>query len=192
MLICQLDVWIFRDEVSYWCEKGYDYIGAPIFYGYTANNFSTKIMGIGNGGFSLRKISHAKAIVSAPRNKVFLKPTKIISLYINTALINKSFRKRKFRMLALPLIIIAKCIGFNNTLKYYIDNHLNEDLIFGSWSAAAWGMKVNLPEIKEAIKFAFEVHPEILYKEANNHLPFGCHAYLKWDYSSFWSKYIRK
>ena len=31
MLICQPDVWIFRDELRQWCEKGYDYVGAPIF-----------------------------------------------------------------------------------------------------------------------------------------------------------------
>lgn len=192
MLICQLDVWIFRDELGYWCEKGYDYIGAPIFYGYTPKRFSKKIMGIGNGGFSLRKISHAKAIVSAPRKRVFLKPGKIISIYVNTALINEAFRKQPLRLLALPLIIMAKCIGFHNTLDYYIANHLNEDLIFGSWSAGAWGMKVNIPQANEAIRFSFEVHPEVLYEQTNFQLPFGCHAYLKWDYASFWSKYIKK
>ena len=29
MLIYQLDAFVFRDELEYWCAKGYDYIGAP-------------------------------------------------------------------------------------------------------------------------------------------------------------------
>lgn len=29
ILICQLDAYIFKDELTKWCEKGYDYIGAP-------------------------------------------------------------------------------------------------------------------------------------------------------------------
>ncbi|KAA6323881.1 hypothetical protein EZS27_026729 [termite gut metagenome] len=29
ILICQLDVYIFKDELKEWCLKGYDYIGAP-------------------------------------------------------------------------------------------------------------------------------------------------------------------
>ena len=30
LLICQLDVFVFRDELLDWCNEGYDYIGAPI------------------------------------------------------------------------------------------------------------------------------------------------------------------
>lgn len=65
MLIYQLDAWVFDDEISIWCEKGYDYVGGPIpneiFSRYTEVFCST--MGVDlvptnacNGGFSLRKI----------------------------------------------------------------------------------------------------------------------------------------
>ena len=33
ILICQLDAWVFRDELDLWCEKKYDYIGAPFYLG---------------------------------------------------------------------------------------------------------------------------------------------------------------
>jgi glycosyltransferase involved in cell wall biosynthesis len=57
MLVYQLDCWVFRDELSLWCEKGYDYIGAPWFEGYAeADKDSPIISPSGNGGFSLRKI----------------------------------------------------------------------------------------------------------------------------------------
>lgn len=29
MLIHQLDAYVFKDELEKWCNKGYDYIGAP-------------------------------------------------------------------------------------------------------------------------------------------------------------------
>ncbi|MFR9592423.1 MAG: DUF5672 family protein, partial [Rikenellaceae bacterium] len=29
MLVCQTDAVVFRDELLEWCDKGYDYIGAP-------------------------------------------------------------------------------------------------------------------------------------------------------------------
>lgn len=191
MLICQLDAWVFRDELNYWCDKNYDYIGAPIFYGYSSNRFSKKIMGIGNGGLSLRKISHALKITSAQKKRIFLKPRTIISIYLNTALTNEEFRKSTLRMIVLPFLIMAKCLGFHNTLNYYIRKHLNEDLVFGSWSTDAWGIKANIPVADEAIRFSFEVHPNFLFNKTNHQLPFGCHAFLKWEYDSFWCKHIK-
>lgn len=38
MLIVQQDVLLFRDELSYWCNKGFDYIGAPWLNGFGGNN----------------------------------------------------------------------------------------------------------------------------------------------------------
>lgn len=59
MMIVQTDCWIFRDEVDEWCEKGYDYIGAPIYS--PLSNWPYLLYGrkpaVGNGGLSLRKIS---------------------------------------------------------------------------------------------------------------------------------------
>lgn len=57
ILIHQLDSWVFRDELSLWCGKGYDYIGAPWFEGYSeASEDSPMLCPSGNGGFSLRKV----------------------------------------------------------------------------------------------------------------------------------------
>jgi len=74
ILIFQLDCFIFRDELSDWCKKGYDYIGAPwidqnvynwLYYKdhprelilvhkyLLRGKFLSKV---GNGGLSLRKV----------------------------------------------------------------------------------------------------------------------------------------
>jgi hypothetical protein len=94
MLIYQLDAWIFRDELDYWCQQGYDYIGAPWMdedfarrywvsnsrIGYWLDKASVKPNTVGNGGFSLRKIStftrvlklfHAKASIWNSNEDIF-------------------------------------------------------------------------------------------------------------------------
>lgn len=58
MFIYQTDAWIFKDELDYWCNKDYDYIGAPILRSYNyiyKSNFIYKKLWM-NGGLSLRKI----------------------------------------------------------------------------------------------------------------------------------------
>ncbi|WP_308620548.1 DUF5672 family protein [uncultured Desulfovibrio sp.] len=57
LLVYQLDSWVFRDELGYWCSQNYDYIGAPWFEGYASNISDRLIEPSGNGGFSLRKVS---------------------------------------------------------------------------------------------------------------------------------------
>ena len=66
MYIYQLDCYLFYDKLEYWCEKRYDYIGGPIFSQNCGWKFKDKngiiIPRVGNGGFSLRKISTFKDI----------------------------------------------------------------------------------------------------------------------------------
>jgi hypothetical protein len=84
ILICQLDAFVFSDQLNYWCNKDFDYIGAPwinkplrilsyftVKVGFqktiqlllTGNFFSA----VGNGGFSLRKT--ARFLSSLKENK---------------------------------------------------------------------------------------------------------------------------
>ncbi len=84
MLIYQLDAYVFRDELDKWLEKGYDYVGAPWvpseYYWkrivgmpwqairklfpvrLTDIPHCMKYFAVGNGGFSLRKISTIRQI----------------------------------------------------------------------------------------------------------------------------------
>lgn len=63
LLICQLDVWVFKDELEFWIKKGYDYVGAPwlsappLTKGKPLFNLQPYFVNrVGNGGFSLRKV----------------------------------------------------------------------------------------------------------------------------------------
>ena len=55
MLIYQLDAFVFRNELLHWCSQDYAYIGAPWFEGFTEATPEAGFIGVGNGGFSLRR-----------------------------------------------------------------------------------------------------------------------------------------
>lgn len=61
VLICHLDAYIFKPELKFWCEKGYDYIGAPWF---NQEWLEWKPF-VGNGGLSLRNPKIMKIIVDS-------------------------------------------------------------------------------------------------------------------------------
>jgi hypothetical protein len=74
ILIYQLDAFVFRDELEYWCNQGYDFIGAPwlisnlfpwletglypkrLYYFHRFFRKGKYLSKVGNGGFSLRKV----------------------------------------------------------------------------------------------------------------------------------------
>jgi hypothetical protein len=64
LLMFHLDAWVFEDVLLEWCNKGYDYIGAPWIEEPVRGKTSalipfTKLCvnQVGNGGFCLRKVS---------------------------------------------------------------------------------------------------------------------------------------
>lgn len=82
MLICQTDAWIFKDELLYWCSKGYDYIGAlglfSEIYPKLQGNWGDENVGniydykylVMNGGFSLRNIKSMHDLCYIHRDKL--------------------------------------------------------------------------------------------------------------------------
>ena len=131
ILIYQLDCWVFRNELDDWCDKGYDYIGAPFFVKW----FSDRGLYVGNGGFSLRKTS---AMIT----------------YLD-----------KFLGKGLP--------------------HENTD---DGFFAANFDGSLKIPSPIVAAEFSLEEAPA-QHIEKTGKLPFGCHAYKKYDWE-FWKQHI--
>lgn len=177
MLICQTDVYVFRDELLAWCNKGYNYIGAPwISYKKKKNRY--KFYGMGNGGFSLRKISYCLQVLNFPPHLPFLTPKGVFY-----------FSLKLKDVLLMPL----RVFGVRNTLHHFIENgfkdHVFEDIIFSKYAQHSW-LKASMPSLDEAIRFSFEECPAYLFQRNGNQLPFGCHAYLKYEFERFWKNYI--
>ncbi|PWJ55263.1 hypothetical protein CLV98_11432 [Dyadobacter jejuensis] len=63
----------------------------------------------------------------------------------------------------------------------------NEDMLFSQEATRLLPMKVFLktPKWKQALSFAFEKSPAASYSLTQRRLPFGCHAWERYDYA-FW------
>lgn len=165
ILIYQLDCFAFRDELDYWTRAGYSYIGAPWMEGYDSASYGNAMIGVGNGGFSLRKVSdHLRVLLSFS--------------WIDTnnlLVVDRNFFKR---------------ILLNNTFFILNNFQLNEDIFWGVVSKRNFPW-FKIPEWKIAAQFSVEVQPRYFF-EVNNHVvPFGCHAWWRYDLE-FWKPHIEK
>lgn len=174
LLIYQLDAFVFFDNLLEWCKKKYDYIGAPWFDGFESYSEVNKLWAVGNGGLSLRRVSWYRKVLSG---KMPIKKPGILWDQVphNT-----------FRTFASYL---AQCAGRHNRIKDLLANIGNEDKLPMILKEQSW-YRVNLPEPVEAMNFSFEKSPSYLYSINGNNLPFGCHAWLKNEYASFWKQFI--
>lgn len=180
MLITQLDVYVFRDELEMWCSRGYDYIGAPWFDRFRSSHDHAKLKKVGNGGFSLRKVrAYIYALEYAKSHN------KTISIF-NFWNQYEFFECHKFSFEN----VWKRVRGIDNNLQYYLKSSIQEDVIWSQIVPEAI-KSFKVAPLKEAIKFSFECDPAYLYELNNKQLPFGCHAWHKNQYNEFWSEYIK-
>lgn len=194
LLIYQLDAWVFRDELEEWCDKGYDYIGAPLFEP-DGDSFNDNLIGIGNGGFSLRRIQYCLDKLSKAKQYLPLMPPKAITRLYKISWHQLKSNKKYWNMATFwglsPIKFLLRCLGIANNI-YYFRKHarMNEDMLFSVYTQSAFWCRPHLPNYQEAICFSLEVHPSKLFKEAGSQLPFGCHAFEKYEYEEFWKQHI--
>jgi hypothetical protein len=164
ILIYQLDAFVFRDELSLWCSKGYDFIGAPWLNNpvnklpilSTIHHLSFRCAQIsrkksrqslynkvGNGGFSLRKVDS------------FCK-----TIYLHEAKINDYLQQKR--------------------------SHLYNEDVF-------WASEIpdfSYPDAMEALYFSFDTCPQHSFRLTGGQLPFGCHGWYKRKMRRFWKPII--
>lgn len=184
MLVYQLDVFVFRDEIAQWCAQGYSYVGAPWFEGYHPTPEHTKLWQVGNGGFTLRRIPDA------------LRALHTLALAQDWAtVVREHFRAGRLRgYTQLPTLLKALLLGNNthwalNDFERHRQWH-QEDYFWGVIcnSRFPW-FKVPTPE--QALAFGFEVQPAIMYELNQRRLPMGCHAWEKYG-TDFWKPLIEQ
>ena len=174
VLIYQTDAIVFSNQLLKWCNSGYDYIAAPWFRPIIGSLSHTKGSSaiVGNGGFCLRNVQKSLKILKKVKN---LSKRSSSSLWI-----------RRFWFLWAVMTRKSHKIWLNAPADNY---PFNED---GFWSLEApkylSGFK-NTP-FKVAIKFAFERFPRKCFELNGGRLPFGCHAWQKYD-KGFWVPYIK-
>jgi len=174
LLTYELDAFIFKDDIEFWCNKGYDYIGAPWFEGWAGAEPDADFIPGGNSGFSLRKIELIEKIL---KTWFYKNPVEYNSGYRNLI---KAYLKSPYRWL-------KNQGGENYTIQNNYDHF--EDVL--------WSMHVpikftdfKIAPLEDAIKFSFEVNPRRLYQLNDQKLPTGCHAWWRYDLD-FWKPFIQ-
>lgn len=173
LLVYQLDAWVFRDELAYWCQQGYDYIGAPWFKHDGSHEEGSGLWRCGNGGFSLRRT--AKFIeCTSPEASVY--SLRSIFLHPNRHLLRN----------------LIRYVKYPNRMDWFIQHMAStwEDCFF-CYDLAETLHALHSPQPEEAARFAFEVSPAYLFTLIGNRLPFGCHAWRKYQFEAFWQQHIK-
>ncbi|QDW27629.1 hypothetical protein FFJ24_023440 [Pedobacter sp. KBS0701] len=162
ILIYQLDAFVFKDDLTIWCEKNIDYVGAP----WLRHKYPDMIKAVKN---SVLSYIHRKFDIKGKNTHA---PTDIQREYKvgNGGLSLR--RTQNFHTLT---------ERFQEKIKEYSLNpaaNFNEDVF---WSIEVNRKKKNLkiPSYKEAVYFAFEVPVDRAFELTNHTLPFGCHAWNK-------------
>jgi hypothetical protein len=176
LLTYELDAYVFENQLNGWVSKGYDYIGAPIV---DVKNDKLILSFIGNSGFSLRNVhscqsclnrmQHLKILASFITKYRLKKVIKFIA-YFENHFPNRFFTKFRIISSFLPGICIHEDIFWSRFVP-----KLFEDF--------------KIPSLNEGLSFSFERFPELCYEKNNFKLPFGCHAWNRYNYS-FWKKWI--
>lgn len=177
ILIYQLDAFVFKDELEYWCSKGYDYIGAPWFKRLWRFKYSKNIRAIGNGGFSLRNV---QACINVLNHKGAFKPIRYIFSFHNSVLL---------KLKKMPLKR-WKYLKVENSVNFFTNINMRTEDQFWSLDTQNSNVNFSVAPIDEGIKFAFEYNPSYLYQLNHNTLPFGCHAWNRYE-PDFWLRFIK-
>ena len=164
LLIHQLDTFLFRDEIDTWCQRGYDYVGAPWLVKRKYRN------PLGKSVLWLRSLPHRL------RHLPFL-PIDYADKVGNGGL---SLRR------------VKKCLEVCRTSEKEISRWLSLSLQHREYNEDCfWATRPDwhYPSAEEALAFSIDLAPKEALKRLGG-LPMGCHGWSKPQYRSFWLPFI--
>lgn len=177
ILIYHLDALVFRDALREWCATGLDYIGAPWLrsYEHPERGFSR----VGNGGFSLRRIDGLLRVFDSPRYTIH--PDRYWER-------SHQWKPWYGRLANLPRKYLKRLHRFNGPRRDMKTFQRNEDH-FWSRRAQRYHPGFRVASVDTGLRFAFERAPRYCFERNGRQLPFGCHAWPRFD-RAFWEPYL--
>lgn len=164
ILIYQIDSLVFADQLETWCQKGYDFIGAPWIKENMLKRYDYPDA-VGNGGFSLRKVKNFLKVIDRARQT----PLELAMNLMRAAPSPRNMRQ-----------------AWQNSAAER--TALNEDR-FWAFEAKKYYPEFKIPSVAEGLKFAFELNPKKCFELNHKELPFGAHAFGKYD-RGFWKPHL--
>ncbi|HEX5707250.1 MAG TPA: DUF5672 family protein [Pyrinomonadaceae bacterium] len=193
ILIYQLDALVFSDQLREWCATGLDYVGPPWLPGEPGVDFVTEPT-VGNGGFSLRRVESFLEVLRA--DGVERERDKYWEAMYEAAPAGEKLRRLPRKIMRRLGLSVAggRAIVGGSRAGAAVDadpgGRFNEDC-FWSFRAREYRPDFRVATAEEGLRFAFEVNPRKCYELAGRRMPFGCHAWRRYD-PAFWEPYLLK
>lgn len=183
VLIYHLDSLVFSDQLTEWCEMGFDLIGPPWIEHPEApyvgqDQFEGRV---GSGGFSLRKIESFLNVIYS--STLYRDPQVYWSRYYAS-------RSSLIRFLNLPKRVL-KGLGLRNSARWEMSKWKKAEDSFWAIRAKHYYSEFKIAPTEVALRFGFECVPRYSFEKNNRKLPFGCHAWQRYD-RDFWEPYLIK
>ena len=184
ILITQLDCLIFSNNLNEWTERGWDYLAAPWFKGFSEDH-TAGLWRVGNGGLSLRRVDSYMRV---------LKQSVVVgSIYPRWG--HCAWRPPLELM---ETGLYQKVSAFHRINPFAQQHSVGEELrkfpynedVFWAIEAPKFDPSFRVAPAEEAFSFAFEASPRWTYEKNGHQLPFGCHAWARYD-RAFWEEIIR-
>jgi hypothetical protein len=181
-----LDSLVFSDQLLEWCDQDVDWIGPPWLN--CDDSPWVDRPRVGNGGFALLRVERARQVLL---NRYRQRPHLFfLDLFTQNGrhlggLINVMTRMKRYwpdsRLLNRVLLEWEQS---ENPLPHGRNNDM-----FWADEAVNYVPEFKVATFEQGLRFGFEAAPRKCFELAGGKLPFGCHAWARYD-RSFWEPYL--
>ena len=174
ILIYQLDCLVFSSNLEEWCRKGWDYVGAPWFDGYSRDGWDYLGPPWHDGGVAVRQLRISRR---SGRRIWDSRKRRILAAKGRYGSCRADFRQAAF---------VRSSDGRSFNISWDLTRTYS-----GHSARRSWWTRFRIPKPREALKFSFETEPRYCYQENAGRLPFGCHAWPVYE-REFWEPFLLK
>ncbi len=185
ILLCHLDALVLSDQLEAWCEQDLDYIAAPWIK--SEDSLWAERERVGNGGFSLRKVESFLRVIYSDQH--WVEP----DAYWRSVCAQNSGLSRFPFLLKRYLKSFSRFNGARQEMASWhlrADGRQNEDFFWAD-EAVRYYPPFKVASVEVGLRFAFEMAPRRCFELNHGNLPFGCHAWPRYD-RAFWEPYLLK
>lgn len=180
VLIYHLDALVFSDEIESWCDRNYDFIGAPWFK--TDETPWVDEPKVGNTGFALMRVRQFLRVLYSRKRMYGVRDE-----------LRRSRQRSGGKLEAVHFLkALRRVFFYRNNIQTHIKSILMQGMasdIFWSNNAERYLPSFRTASAAAALSFAFEVDPETCFQKTKGKMPFGCHAWERYD-RKFWEPYL--
>lgn len=188
VLMYHLDALVFSDQLEKWCGRGVDYIGSPFLRCDDAP--WVRVERVGNGGFALYRVS---SVLKVLWGRYLEEPSKYFEDHC-WKLIELQRKMLKPIRAAVPSWLKGRATAsLRGQLKKMDHTEVNErgnDLFFSD-RAKHYYPEFKVASLEQGLEFSFEMEPRRCLERSGGRMPFGCHAFGRYD-REFWEEYTIK